>query len=189
MLHSRADENYFFLVNVQMSFKDSFDIETLIYVSVASVVPILVLISTITLFVVIRVKLHNEPKNKKSSSADIISREEIVRQKMSLRHYKNEPKEPEFVSYKVPECVQLHQNEAYVAVRSPAVPISQDAAYVAVASRITKNCATKGEGVEQSAVITERSLRGCVKVAMQPNDAYAVCGVVGNDEAVYETVV
>ena len=77
----------------------------------------------------------------------------------------------------------------YIAVRSPEVPMSQNAAYVAVASRITKNCATKGEGVEQSAVITERSLRGCVKVAMQPNDAYAVCGIVGNDKAVYETVV
>ena len=166
-----------------MSFKDSFDIETVIY---ASVVLILVLISTIALFVVIRVKLCNEPKNQKSSSADIISREEIERQKMSLRIYKNKPKEPEFVSYKVPECVQLHQNEAYVAVRSPEVPMSP---YVAVASRITKNCATNGVGVEQSAVITERSLRGCVEVAMQPNDAYAVCSVVGNDEAVYETVV
>ena len=94
MLHSRADENYFFLVNVQMSFKDSFNIETLIYVSVASVVLILVLISTITLFVVIRVKLHKEPKNKKSSSADIISRKDIERQKLvyviTRRNHRNQ---------------------------------------------------------------------------------------------------
>ena len=39
-------------------------------------------------------------------------------------------------------------------VRSPEFPMSHNAVYVAFASRITKNCATKGEGVEQSTVST-----------------------------------